>query len=200
MNPSDNLRQFVQETYSNVRSPHRTKKLHDAVLSAIDLPFYDWKFEHCFYPDSYGNKFDVDIAGFLNGHLKIAVLVKCNNSNIAKNLKNYANTTIGESARLMLSETPPEKILFVSIFPRKSPVFNKHGEVVRIENVVRAKTKTDVVPVLQKLWGERVETIDCFYDIVDIKMKTKKEDFFKINICKDDFELLESYSKKQIDK
>ena len=100
------LVEFLQTSFQNVRSSKRTDDLHEVLLSEIlsknsqwkDL---NWKFEYKLPLDDFGGTFDIDIAGFNdNNELKVCILAKAMNSNVNKNIKNYANTTIGEAARL----------------------------------------------------------------------------------------------------
>ena len=100
------LVEFLQTSVQNVRSSKRTDDLHDVLLNEIlaknpQWKQLDWQFEYKLPLDAFGGTFDIDIAGFdPNGKLKVCILAKAMNSNVNKNIKNYANTTIGESARL----------------------------------------------------------------------------------------------------
>ena len=128
----DNLETFLKTTFFDVRSAKRTDALHNALLSELLKKYpkykkYNWKFEYNLRGDAYGGTFKIDIIGLDNeGIPKLAILCKCNNSNIGKNIYNFSNTTIGEAARLMYSKYKFEKILFVSVYPRKAPLFKKY--------------------------------------------------------------------------
>jgi hypothetical protein len=178
-----NLQSFLQTSFQNVRSSRRTDKLNQIILDEIlnsnpELAEYDWKFEHRLLEDGFKGTFDIDIAGFLNGELKVAILNKALNSNINKNIKNYSNTSIGESARLMYAPNVNfENIMFVTILPRNAPVFLASGKVKTVEDVVKAKKKTQISEVLHNQYNGVVKVIDLYYDIKDIKSKQTKDDF-----------------------
>jgi hypothetical protein len=178
-----NLQSFLQTSFQNVRSSRRTDKLNQIILDEIlnsnpELAEYDWKFEHRLLEDGFGGTFDIDIAGFLNGELKVAILNKALNSNINKNIKNYSNTSIGESARLMYAPNVNfENIMFVTILPRNAPVFLASGKVKTVEDVVKAKKRTQISKVLHNQYNGVVKVIDLYYDIKDIKSKQTKDDF-----------------------
>jgi hypothetical protein len=178
-----NLQSFLQTSFQNVRSSRRTDKLNQIILDEIlnsnpELAEYDWKFEHRLLEDGFKGTFDIDIAGFLNGELKVAILNKALNSNINKNIKNYSNTSIGESARLMYAPNVNfENIMFVTILPRNAPVFLANGKVKTVEDVVKAKKKTQISEVLHNQYNGVVKVIDLYYDIKDIKSKQTKDDF-----------------------
>ena len=177
---------FLQTSFGNVRSNKRTNILHRVLLDDIlnvnpTWAEYDWKFEYKLPIDGFGGTFDLDIAGFVNGELKVAILAKAMNSNIAKNIKNYANTTIGEAARLMYApDVDLEKVLFISILPRLAPRFKKSGEVEGFDNVLSSKSRTNVAPVLTKQYGNKVQAIDLMFDIGDVTQKKTKYDFAAI--------------------
>ena len=174
---------FLQTSFENVRSNKRTNILHRVLLDDVlnvnpTWAEYDWKFEYKLPIDGFGGTFDLDIAGFVNGELKVAILAKAMNSNIAKNIKNYANTTIGEAARLMYApDVDLEKVLFISILPRLAPRFKKSGEVEGFDNVLSYKSRTNVAPVLVKQYDNRVQAIDLMFDIRDATQKKTKDDF-----------------------
>ena len=114
---------FLETSFQNVRSSKRTDQLHDALLTQFletypELKSLHWRQEYKLQQDAFGGTFDIDIVGLDdNGYIKYAILAKAINSNVNKNIKNYANTTIGEASRLfyapIVNETI-EKILFVS--------------------------------------------------------------------------------------
>ena len=120
------LENFLTTSFQNVRSSKRTDELHTVLLNEVlnanpDLAELNWQFEYKLPEDAFGGTFDIDIAGFDdNGELVCAILAKAMNSNVNKNIKNYANTTIGEAARLYYSPLARncKKILFVSVLPR----------------------------------------------------------------------------------
>jgi len=180
------MQTFLETSFQNVRSDKRTDVLHQVLLDEIlnDNPTwaeYDWKFEYKLPVDGFGGTFDLDIAGFVDGVLKVAILAKAMNSNIAKNIKNYANTTIGEAARLMYApDVDLEKVLFVSIFPRLAPRFKKSGQVEGFDNVLSSKSSTNVAPVLTKQYGNKVQAVDLMFDIGDVTQKKTKDDFSAI--------------------
>ena len=181
------LVEFLHTSFQNVRSSKRTDDLHEVLLSEIlsqnpqwrDL---DWRFEYKLQTDAFGGTFDIDIAGFKNsGELKVCILAKAMNSNVNKNIKNYANTTIGESARLaFIPNNKLEKILFVSVLPRVAPRFKKDGTVGGFDDVISAKNRTKIDGVLQQQYGDLVQLKDVFFDIADVRNKKTKDEFTDI--------------------
>ena len=183
------LVEFLQTSFQNVRSSKRTDDLHDVLLSEIlvknpQWQGMEWRFEYKLPLDAFGGTFDIDIAGFdLDGNLKVCILAKAMNSNVNKNIKNYANTTIGEAARLAYAPNVElEKILFVSVLPRVAPRFKKDGTVGGFDDVISAKNRTKIDGVLKKQYGELVGLLDVFFDINNIKNKNTKDDFNTIMI------------------
>ena len=183
------LVEFLQTSFQNVRSSKRTDDLHDVLLNEIlvknpQWQGMDWKFEYKLPLDAFGGTFDIDIAGFdLDGKLKVCILAKAMNSNVNKNIKNYANTTIGEAARLAYAPNVElEKILFVSVLPRVAPRFKKDGTVSGFDDVISAKNRTKIDGVLKKQYGELVGLLDVFFDINNVKNKNTKDDFNSIMI------------------
>lgn len=179
---------FLQTSFKNVHSDKRTNIFHaillDEVLNVNPIwANYDWKFEYKLPVDGFGGTFDLDIAGFVDGVLKVVILGKAMNSNIAKNIKNYANTTIGEAARLIYApDIDLEKVLFISICPRLAPRFKKTGVVGGFDKVFSCKSRTNVVPVLTKQYDNKVQVIDLMFDIRDVTQKKTKDDFCDIII------------------
>jgi len=183
------LVEFLQTSFQNVRSSKRTDDLHDVLLSEIlvknpQWQGMEWRFEYKLPLDAFGGTFDIDIAGFdLDGKLKVCILAKAMNSNVNKNIKNYANTTIGEAARLAYAPNIElEKILFVSVLPRVAPRFKKDGTVGGFDDVISAKNRTKIDGVLKKQYGELVGLLDVFFDINNVKNKNTKDDFNTIMI------------------
>ena len=181
------LVEFLQTSFQNVRSSKRTDDLHEVLLSEIlsqnpqwrDL---DWRFEYKLQRDAFGGTFDIDIAGFdVDGNLKVCILAKAMNSNVNKNIKNYANTTIGESARLaFIPNNKLEKILFVSVLPRVAPRFKKDGRIEGFDDVISAKNRTKIDGVLKQQYSNLVQVIDLFFDIADVRNKKTKDEFADI--------------------
>jgi hypothetical protein len=177
------MKTFLQTSFRNVRSNKRTNIFHKVLLDEVlnvnpTWAEYDWKFEYKLPVDGFGGTFDLDISGFVDQELKVVILGKAMNSNIAKNIKNYANTTIGEAARLMYAPgVDLEKILFISILPRLSPRFKKSGEVEGFDNIISSKSRTNVSPILKQQYGNKVQAIDLMFDIEDITQKKTKDDF-----------------------
>ena len=181
------LVEFLHTSFQNVRSSKRTDDLHEVLLSEIlsqnpqwrDL---DWRFEYKLQTDAFGGTFDIDIAGFKNsGELKVCILAKAMNSNVNKNIKNYANTTIGEAARLAFAPNINlEKILFVSVLPRVAPRFKKDGTVGGFDDVISAKNRTKIDGVLEELFDNTAKVIDLYFDIVDLRNKKTKDEFADI--------------------
>ena len=194
------LENFLTTSFQNVRSSKRTDELHkvllDEVLNANPLwADYDWKFEYQLPVDGFGGTFDIDIAAFdSEGHLTVAILAKAINSNVNKNIKNYANTSIGEAARLWFAPNPVdgetivgdccalEKILFVSVLPRVAPRFKTTGEIAGFDDVVSAKSRTKIDDVLFVQYGKVVKIIDLYFDIDDVKGKNCKADYQEISV------------------
>ena len=180
------MKTFLQTSFQNVRSSKRTDTFHNYLLNEVlnanpVWAEYDWHYEYRLPIDGFGGTFDIDIAGFHNDKLKVAILGKAINSNINKNIKNYANTTIGEAARIMYAPgVEMEKVLFVSVLPRVAPRFNKSGEVHGYDDVVGAKERTKINHVLKAQYGDKVETIDLFFDIQGVKEKVTTNHFCDI--------------------
>ena len=63
--------------------------------------------------------------------------------------------------------------MFVSVLPRVAPRFNKAGEVRGFDDVVGAKERTKINTVLQFQYGGKVEAIDLFFDIDNVKVLTE---------------------------
>lgn len=177
---------FLKKSFQNIRSSKRTDELHKVILDEVvnqmpEWAEYDWEFEYQLPVDGFGGTFDIDIAGFLNGELKVAILSKSLNSNVNKNIKNYANTTVGEAARLMFAPNLNlEKVLFISILPKIAPRFNVSGEVRGFDDVVSAKSRTKINHILQSQYNGVVESIDLYFDINNVKNKMTKDDFCHI--------------------
>ena len=177
------MQTFLETSFQNVRSSKRTDEFHKVLLDEVlnsnpAWAEYDWQYEYQLPVDGFGGTFDIDIAGFVNGELKVAILGKALNSNINKNIKNYANTSVGEAARLMFAPNLNlEKVLFISILPNVAPRFNKDGEVNGFDNVLSAKERTKINHVLQAQYGGVVEAIDLYFDIKGVKNKVTKDDF-----------------------
>jgi len=177
------MKTFLQTSFRNIRSNKRTDIFHKVLLDEVlnvdpTWAEYDWKFEYKLPVDGFGGTFDLDISGFVDQELKVVILGKAMNSNIAKNIKNYANTTLGEAARLMYAPgVDLEKILFISIFPRLSPRFKKSGEVEGFDDVISSKSRTNVAPILKQQYGNKVQVIDLMFDIENITQKKTKNDF-----------------------
>ena len=181
------LTEFLQTSFQNVRSSKRTDDLHDVLLNEIILKNPQWndldrRFEYKLPDDAFGGTFDIDIAGFDDkNELKVCVLAKAMNSNVNKNIKNYANTTIGEAARIAFApKLNLEKVLFVSVLPRVAPRFKKDGTVGGYDDVISAKNRTKINGVLNKQYGQLIGIMDVFFDIKDVKQKKTKDEFYDI--------------------
>tara|TARA_R100001463_G_scaffold76095_1_gene130077 strand:+ start:266 stop:868 length:603 start_codon:yes stop_codon:yes gene_type:complete len=183
------LSEFLTTSFQNVRSSKRTDELHKVLLDEVlnsnsDWAEYDWQFEYKLPVDGFGGTFDIDIDGFRDDELKVAVLAKAINSNVNKNIKNYANTTIGEAARIFYAPgVEIEKILFLSVLPRIAPRFNNQGSITGYDDVVSAKNRTRINGILQLQYGGVAESKDLYFDIEDVKMKESKSDFDIINVA-----------------
>ena len=170
---------FLETSFQNVRSSKRTDEFHNELLNEVlnanhDWAEYDWKFEYQLPVDGFGGTFDIDIAGFdSEDNLKVAILGKAINSNVNKNIKNYANTSIGEAARIMFAPgVEMEKVLFVTVLPRIAPRFNNKKQVVGFDDVISAKNRTKINEILDAQYDGVVEAIDLFFDIEDVKNLT----------------------------
>jgi hypothetical protein len=178
---------FLQISFQNVRSSKRTDFLHSLVVEEVvnlnpHLSGYTWTHEVRVNKDGFGGTFDVDIVGVC-GDKKVAILAKALNSNINKNIKNYANTTVGEASRLMFAESDHfDEVFFYSIHPRKAPMFKSNGDVSGYDDVVSAKKRTNIRNVLQQQYDGRVKVIDLWYDIEDIDSMSTKSDFLDISV------------------
>ena len=171
------IQNFLTTSFQNVRSSRRTDDLHQALLEELTQTYPEfqqlmWKFEYNLDEDAFGGTFDIDLAGFdiSSGELKVAVLAKAINSNVNKNIKNYANTTIGEAARLVYAPNVElDKVLFVSILPRVAPRFDKLRQIVGYDDVVGAKERTNISNVLRAQYDDQVQSVDLFYDIEGVR-------------------------------
>ena len=169
---------FLETSFQNVRSSKRTDEFHSELLNEVlnannSWAEYDWKFEYQLPVDGFGGTFDIDIAGFVDNKLKVAILGKAINSNVNKNIKNYANTTIGEAARIMFApNVEMEKVLFVTVLPRIAPRFNNKKQVVGFDDVISAKNRTRVNGILHLQYGGVVESKDLYFDIENVKNLT----------------------------
>jgi hypothetical protein len=176
---------FLKTSFNCVTSSKRSRKFHKVLLNDIlnaklDWAEYDWEYEYKLL-DGFGGTFAVDIAGLVNGEIKVAILAKAINSSVNKNIKNFANTSIGESARLMFAPNINlEKILFISVLPKVAPRFDKHGNVKGFDIVKNAKNRTKIDHILQSQYNGVVETMDLYYDVANIKTKMTKDDFASI--------------------
>tara|TARA_R100001443_G_scaffold94100_1_gene100722 strand:+ start:727 stop:1311 length:585 start_codon:yes stop_codon:yes gene_type:complete len=183
------LTEFLTTSFQNVQSPKRTEVLHKVLLDEIlnskhEWAEYDWDYE-VVIEDGFGGTFKVDIIAYdSNGDIKIIILDKAYQSSVTKNMKNFSNTTIGESARVYFSPLCKniEKILFVSVMPRVAPIFTNKDVVKGFDNVVAAKGRSNIDPILQQQYGGVVEIIDLFYDIEDVRMKSNRSDFDVIEV------------------
>ena len=201
------LVEFLQTTFQDNRSSLRTTKLHKVILDEIlrvkpEWKKYTWvievkdpKFdetavnrgrEYKIKQDGYGGTFDIDIAGFegdelIDENLKVVILVKANNSCVGKNIKNFANTSVGEAARVFYAPNVKlEKLLFVSVLPRVSPIFENDGNVKGFDNVISYKKRSDPSNILNAQYGNKVQVIDTYYDIGDVRNKKTKSEFSDI--------------------
>ena len=179
------LEEFLITSHQNVRSTERTVRLHCCVLEWLKSNYpkfklYDWEFEYSISGDGYGGSFKIDIVGLNNDIPKIAVLVKCPNTNIGKNLKNYANTQCGESGRIRYwKEGVINEIFFVTIFPSIDPVFTSNGEW-KNGDLLRMMKHTNPTRVIKgdaSGTNTKVELIDICYDIGDLSQKRTRDDF-----------------------
>ena len=183
------LSEFLTTSFQNVRSSKRTDELHKALLNEIlnanpEMAEYRWEFEYQLKEDAFGGTFDIDIVGFdAEGVMKVAILAKALNSNVNKNIKNYANTTVGEAARLYYAPgcNTIEKILFVSVLPRLAPRFNTAGDVVGFDDVISAKNRTKLDDVLSRQYHGTVDTMDLYFDIENVTEQKNKVDYNTIN-------------------
>lgn len=177
------MQTFLETSFQNVRSSKRTDQLHKELLNEVlnacpKWAEYDWQYEYKVRLDGYCGSFKIDIAGFVNGELKVVILAKALNSNVNKNIKTYANTSVGEAARLMFSPNINlEKVLFISILPRVAPRFKNNGQVSGFDDVLSAKKRTQINHVLKAQYGGVVEAIDLYFDIQDVKEKKTTDDF-----------------------
>lgn len=190
---------FLRHSFHNVRSSERTERLHKAVLDDVILVAksewkkYQWKFEYKVddATGALGGEFKVDIAGFdTDDVLRVIILVKAINSNVNKNINNFGNTTTGEADRILYPKARDgsprnlpktvQKVLFVSMLPRMAPRFNTQGKVTGFDDVVSAKNRYKNDHILQNRYGDKLEVIDLFYDISDLRSKKTRADFVPI--------------------
>ena len=184
------LKIFLETAFQNNRSSARTDRLHTALLDLLinyDKKYtkYKWVFEYTLDPDGFKGTFKIDIAGFdKKGNLRVAVLAKCINQNMAQNIKNYAAITISETCRILDAKNPlvkiVDEILFITIFPSHVPYFCEDGMVKRFENILVTREKTDVTEVLNRVGKGLVRKMDITYDITDLREKRDRRHFMNI--------------------
>jgi hypothetical protein len=182
------LEEFLITSFQDVKGKERVNRLHAVLLDELlntnpRFAEYNWMFEQRLKNDAFGGTFDLDIVGYDNeGNIKVVILDKAYQSSVNKNIKNYANTTIGESARLYYSPecTEIENILFINVMPRIAPMFTKAGKVKGFDDVMRAKNRTKIDDVLQTQYQGVVKSIDLYYDIDDVKNKSAQSEFMEI--------------------
>ena len=177
------LKDFISTTFNDVRSSKRTEVLHKAVLLYLyeqrhDLINYDVKYEYKI-PDAFGGTFTVDTALIHNNVVKKVILCKSINSNVTKNIKNYANTTVGEAARICHIDNDIDEVIFITIQPEVAPVFKSDGTVKRLENVISSKKRTNISNVIEAQYGDRVKFIDIWYKIPNINSRYSRKDYAK---------------------
>jgi hypothetical protein len=176
------IHDFISSSFDSTRSSERTDRLHKAIVELLliarpELKELDIQYEYK-YPDAYGNTFKVDIAFFnSDGSCRLVVLDKALNSCVQKNIKNYGNCTLGESARLMFAESPPEEILFVTLAARVTPKFTRDGDVTGFDNAEKDITKTNTQPILDIQYDGKIKVCYIFYDIIDVREKKAKDEF-----------------------
>lgn len=164
-----------------MRSSKRTDKLHKAVVEYLyyqrhDLVNYDVEYEYKI-PDSWGGTFKVDIAFLHLGLVKKIVLCKALCSNINKNIKNYANTTIGEATRIYGIDNDIDEVIFVTVLPEIAPQFDTDGVVNRLDDVVAAKKYANISNVIEAQYNGGVKLIDIWYKIPNIESRTNRKDY-----------------------
>ena len=184
------LREFLRTTFANNRSSERTDRLHEALLDYLcktnsKYLKYDFEYEYLMRDDGYGGNFKIDIAGFdKDGNLAVAVLAKCINQNMCQNLKNYANTSIGEACRILDSTNPIVKgikeILFVDIFPSEIPYFTREGKVNGYEKILRTRQATNITKPLKRISNGIAKKLNITYDISRLTEKTHRKEFLTI--------------------
>lgn len=116
------------------RSNKRTDKLHNDLLNIIkdNVDNFDDTYNVFFeksIKDMYGGKFKIDIViEDKDGNIKACILVKAFISSVGKNKYNYANTTVGEIARIRgMNGRESVKIWFISLLANEIPIYKKDG-------------------------------------------------------------------------
>ena len=178
------LSEFLVTGFANNRSSHRTDLLHSAVLEEylVQHPGHsnlDWSYEQKI-EDAYGGTFKVDIVGRnSSGDNIVGICAKAINSNFAQNIKNYANTTVGESVRILMGPAAEtlEKVVFFTVHPMFAPYFKSNGTKSRVEDVMRSKSRCDIGPAIHALHGDIVELMCYTYNIAEVSEYTTKADF-----------------------
>lgn len=176
------ITKFLETTFQHVRSSHRTDDLHHAILEDLQKKYpeykkYDWSHEWKLKKDGLKGSFKIDIIGKLNGEIKVTICCKCINSSVGKNIKNYANTVLGEAHRIIDSNLSVDRVLFINIYPRFAPRFKKDGRVGGFDNTVSYKNRTDPDDVFEKYWPGIAEEINIYYDIDNVKSKKHQSEF-----------------------
>jgi len=182
------LEEFLITSFQDTKGKKRVNRLHAVLLDELlntnpRFAEYNWMFEQRLENDAFGGTFDLDMVGYDNeGNIKVVILDKAYQSSVNKNIKNYANTTIGESARLYYSPecTQIESILFITVMPRVAPMFTKAGKVKGFDDVVKSKNRTKIDDVLEAQYQGVVKTIDLYYDIEDVKNKSTQSEYMEI--------------------
>ena len=70
---------------------------------------------------------------------------------------------------LMYSEYKFEKILFVSVYPRKAPLFKKDGSIRSFDTPYTYKERVNSSRILHEQYGNIVEEVNIFYDIENLE-------------------------------
>ena len=184
------LEEFLITSFQDVKGKDRVNRLHAVLLDELlntnpRFAEYNWMFEQRLKNDAFGGTFDLDMVGYdSEGNIKVVILDKAYQSSVNKNIKNYANTTIGEAARLYYAPecNSIEKIIFVSVLPRLAPRFNTAGNVTGFDDVLSAKSRTKIDDVLQRQYHGAVDSIDLFFDIDDVTKGIVKDNYKEISI------------------
>ena len=69
----------------------------------------------------------------------------------------------------MYSEYEFEKILFVSVFPKKAPLFKEDGSIRSFDSPYSYKERVTASRILFEQYGDKVEEINIFYDIENLE-------------------------------
>ncbi len=130
--------------------------------------------------DSYANKFEIDIllCDKVTDVPITAILVKSIISSYNKNRMNYANTTLGETFRI-LGTNPDMNIIFLTMVPHQAAVYKNDGTLRHMETVDSVNfDSTEMQIKLRNISSKLVTNVyhtKVDYDIVNVDYSSKTQ-------------------------